>query len=235
MSRVKQVFGLVGVILGAVGVLVCLAVIIGAWWINGSITDNLLKVFPPIETALASSDSTVTEFSTYLADTQTQFTQVSDAEPLASALQDEIQQLSQYVDVAIATTDSVEQVATGLAQSVRPGGGETAVSKSAGRLLEALGGVSDRLEAAETLSQQVRDGQSDKVDTLIGQLNILQTHLDDVENVIAQTENDVAEIKSDLPRWVDIGSLIVTLLFTWFGVAQYFLLHYSWQALRRKT
>jgi hypothetical protein len=234
MSIVKQTLALLGVLLGAVGMLFCLAVIVGAWWINDPITDGLLKVFPPIEAALSFGDTTVTEFNDFVADTQTQVTQVTEEAPIISALQDKIRQVTLYVNVASVMTDSVEQVALGLVESVRPGKGETIVSRSASRLLETLDIVADTLDSALSLSQQVENGRRDKIDTLTEQLDTLQLNLTEMETAINQTENDVADIKNILPRWINIGSFIVTLIFVWFGIAQYFLFRISWQFFRRE-
>jgi methyl-accepting chemotaxis protein len=232
MSTIKRIFGFLGVVLGAVGLLFCLVVIICAWWINGPITDGLLQVFPPIEAVLSFGDTTVAEFSGFAADTQTQFTQFTDARPVASALEDEIQQITVYINATSTVVDSVEQIASGLMESVRPGRTGTVISNSASRLLETLNDITATLDLAESLAQQIGDGRSDKIDMLTEQLDILQSNLAAIETAINQTENDVADIKSKLPRWINTGSLIVTLIFSWFGIAQSFLLQNSWQYLR---
>ena len=233
MSIFKRILGFLGVGLGAIGLTLCLAVIIGAWWVNSPITYRLLyQVFPPIEAALAFGETTVAEFTDFIADTQTQITTVTDARPVVTALEDEMQQVAVYVDVAYAVSDSVDQVATGLAGADRPGQADNVVAHSAARLSEVLHEATGTLDAAQTLAEDIGNGRNDKIDALNEQLDTLQLRSSEIETTIEQTESDVAVIKSKVPRWVNIGLMIVTLLFIWFGVAQYFLLRNCWQYLR---
>ena len=95
MTIIKRILSLIGLLLGAIGMVLCLAVIIGAWWVNPPITNGVMQVFTPIEAALAFGDAAVGEFNEFVADTQTQVTAVADAKPIVTALEDEIQQLLQ--------------------------------------------------------------------------------------------------------------------------------------------
>ncbi|MEM7535319.1 MAG: hypothetical protein AAF639_24290 [Chloroflexota bacterium] len=238
MTIMKRILSLIGLILGVIGMLLCLAVIIGAWWVNPPITNGLLQVFTPIETALAFGDAAVGEFNEFVADTQTQVTAVTDAKPIATALEGEIQQVAVYVDVANALVGSAEQTVTDVAESVQPGVQGTVISHAVDRLLETLTDVTDTLDAAETLAQEIKDSESllgDEIDALNEQLDALQSGSANVSAVINQTANDVASIKDNVPRWIDLGSLIVTLIFIWFGMAQYFLFRSCWRILRKPT
>lgn len=229
----KRTLSILGLIVGAVGLALCLAVIIGSWWVNSPITYGLLfRVFPPIEASLSFGDSTVEEFNTIVADTQAQFTQVTDAKPLVTALEDEIQQVTVYVNVASSVADSVEQGVNEFAGSVQTDGPSWVISRAAGRLLGSLSNVTDALDSATLLTQQIGEGRTDKIDLLNAQLDTLQGQVVEVEDVIEQTQDDVALIKSRVPRWINLASLLVTLLFLWFGVAHYFLLRACWRALR---
>ena len=109
----------------------------------------LYQVFPPIEAALAFGETTVAEFTDFIADTQTKITTVTDTRPVVTALEDEMQQVAVYVDVAYAVTDSVDQVATGLAGADRPGQSGNVVAHSAVRLSEVLHEATGTLDAAK--------------------------------------------------------------------------------------
>ena len=234
MSIIKRISGFIGVVLGTIGLTLCLAVIVGAWWVNSPITYRLLyQVFPPIEVGLAFGEKTAAEFTDFIADTQTQLMSVTDAGPIVTALEDEMQQVAVYVDVAYAVTDSVDRVATGLAEADRPGRADNMVAHSAARLSEVLHEATDTLDAAQMLVEDIGNGRNDKIDTLNEQLDTLQLRSAEIETAIEQTENEVAVIKSKVPRWVNIGSMIVTLIFLWFGAAQYFLFRAGWQYVRR--
>lgn len=45
-KNLKRTVGFIGSALGALGMVLCLAVIVGAWWINGPLTDGLLTILP---------------------------------------------------------------------------------------------------------------------------------------------------------------------------------------------
>ena len=85
-NSVKRIVGFVGTLLGALGMALCLAVIVGAWWINEPLTNGLLTVFPPIEAALAFGDTTAERFGVIVDDTQTQFNETADSKPIATRI-----------------------------------------------------------------------------------------------------------------------------------------------------
>ncbi len=230
----KQIFSYLGIGLGAIGLLLCLAVIIAAWWVNNPITYRLVyQVFPPIEATLSFGNEKATELDDFVADVQTQFTQVTDAKPVATALEDEIEQVAVYVNIAYAAVDFAEQALTSLEAAAQPDRAENIISIISTRLTGTLDELTNTLGATQSLTQDIRAGRDDKVDTLTEQLDTLQAHTSEVKVAIGQTENDVAVIKSNVPRWVNLGSLTVTLFFIWFGTAQYFLFRTSWQFMRK--
>ncbi|MFZ4661463.1 MAG: hypothetical protein ACOYNY_30930 [Caldilineaceae bacterium] len=215
---IKRIAGLLGVLLGAVGVVLCLAVIMGTWWVSGPVTTQLLSVFPPIETALALGDLTITQFEAFVDDTQMQFNATADAKPVATVLADEIVRAGMLVNVASGLVASVESALSQFSRTER--------------LTTALDGVAERLNSAKTLAQQIEDGRTDRIDAMNTELNALRAKSTALQTAIDAAANDVATIKRRVPRWVDLGSLIITLLFVWFGVAQYNLLRNSWRLMR---
>jgi hypothetical protein len=233
-SIAKQIFSYLGIGLGTMGLLLCLAVIIAAWWVNNPITYRLLyQVFPPIEAALSFGNEKATELDDFVTDVQTQFIQVTDARPVAAALKDEIEQVTVYVDIAYAATDFAEQALTGVEAAAQPGRAGNIISAITTRLTGVLDELTTTLDATQTLAQDIKAGRDDKVDTLTEQLDTLQSHTSEVKAAIGQTENDIAVIKSKVPRWINLGSTLVTLIFIWFGAAQYFLFRAGWQFLRK--
>ncbi|MFK7801357.1 MAG: hypothetical protein AB8G95_06985 [Anaerolineae bacterium] len=157
----------------------------------------------------------------------------ADAKPVATALADEIEQVTVYVNVASGLATSAEETLSGMAVSVQPGVRSNVASTAANRLATTMDGVSESLNSAESLAQDVRDGRTEKVDQLNDQLDLLEENSAEVQTAISQTSDDVAEIKLKIPRWINLGSLIVTLIFLWFGFAQYFLMRSGWRWLRQ--
>lgn len=229
----KKITGSIGLLLGILGIILCLVMIIGSWWVNGSITNSVLTLFPPIENALNFGDETAETFNDFIGEKQTQLETAADAKPVATALEDEIKQVSIYLDVASGLVNSAEQTASTVAASDQSGIKGNVVSRSAGRLAETLDDVTESLDSAGTVAQDVRDGRTDKIDALNDQLDTLQRRSADVQTALDQTQNDVASMKQKIPRWINVGTLLMTLLLLWFGVAQYCLLRASWRWLRK--
>lgn len=232
-SAVKRILGLVGVVLGVVGMVLCLAVIVGAWWVNGPLTSSVLKIFPPVEAVLIFGDETAARFGAFVTDTQEQLNETADAKPVAMALEDEIAQIALYVDVADGLVASAETTLSEVADAVQPNVRGAVTTRTTNRLLTTLNSVDETLNSAETLAQDVRDGRDEKIEELNQQLDRLEANSAEVQTVIDQTQTDVADLKIKIPRWIDLGSLIVTFIFLWFGVAQYFLMQNGWRWLRQ--
>ena len=233
MKLLKRILAILGILFGVIGMVLCLAVIIGAWWVNGPITEGVLKIFPPIETALLFGDSTAEQFGQFIEDTNVRFDEVADAKPVATALADEIEQVSVYVDIASGLAGSAEETISGVASSVQANGSRPKAATAAERLLGTLNEVTETLDSVESLAQDVSDGRAEKVAQLSEGLTQLEAKSTEVQEVIDQTAADVNEIKVKVPRWINLGSLIVTLVFIWFGIAQYLLFRTSWHWIRQ--
>ncbi len=220
-------------VLGTLGLLLCLAAIVGAWWLNTPLTNSLLTIFPPIEKALVFGDATAERFGTFVGNTQTQFNKTADAKPIATELADEIEQVAVYVNVASELANAAETTINGVANSLQPGVRSNVAARAADRLSTTMDDVSETLTTAESLAQDVRDGRTEKIDQLNNQLDLLEGRSAELQTAISQTSDDVTEIKQKISRWIDLGSLSTTLLFLWFGVAQYLLMRSGWRLLRQ--
>ena len=233
MKIIKRILAILGIFFGIIGMVLCLAVIIGAWWINDPITDGLLKIFPPIEAALLFGDSTAEQFAQFIGETNGRFDEATEVQPLAAALANEVEHISLYVDVASGLADAVAETISGVASSIQGEDAKPVASLAADRLLGKLDEVNETLDSVESLAIDVSDGRFDKIDQLGEGLDQLEAKSAEVQEVIDQTSADVEEIKIKIPRWINLGSLTVTLVFIWFGIAQYLLFRSSWHWLRQ--
>lgn len=231
----KRILGLLGFVLGAVGILLCLAIIIGAWWVNGPVTANVLRVFPPIESALLFGDKTADTFTVFVNDTQSQFNTTADAKVVASKLEAQIQQTAVYVTVATGLVNSAEETVLGIESSAQTvdGARGNGIARAAGQLGDRLGNLDETLTFAGTLASEVREGRTERIDDLNTQLDKLETQSAEIQTTISQTQTEVDDVKRKIPRWINLGSLILTLIFLWFGIAQYLLFKKSWQMIRQ--
>ena len=230
MAAIKRIPGYVGTALGTVGMLLCVAVIVCSWWVNGALKHALLfRVIPPIETAFGFGETIVSEFNGFVADARIQLSESTDTEAVISALEDAIRNVQVYVDVATAAATFSEQIVTDL---VDPSSGVGAFLV-AERLLGALHEVTETLASVRTLTQQIDHGTSEQIDVLDAHLDTLQTQAVEMELAIADASEELASIKRRIPLWINVGSLLVTLIFCWFGAAQFALLRVCWQFVRR--
>ena len=153
----------------------------------------------------------------------------TDTEAVISALEDAIRNVQVYVDVATAAATFSEQIVTDL---VDPSSGVGAFLV-AERLLGALHEVTETLASVRTLTQQIDHGTSEQIDVLDAHLDTLQTQAVEMELAIADASEELASLKRHIPLWINVGSLLVTLIFCWFGAAQFALLRVCWQFVRR--
>ncbi len=226
----KRIMGWIGVVFGAIGVALCLIVIVGIWVLNGELTTQILKVFPPIETALTYGNDATIQFDAFVDEQQTLFNELADGEMVtsvlaevenvASELVDEIDQarfLVQFARVLVFTTDStlVERIGTD-------------------ELIFVLDRSLEILDTTDLLVQQILDENidADIIAAINTQLDSIKDISSELRTIIEQISVDVAKVKAMIPLVLVLVSLMLTLLFGWFGIAQYSLLYSSWRLAR---
>ena len=74
-----------------------------------------------------------------------------------------------------------------------------------------------------------------QIDALDAQLDALHRHTTEADLAIVHLDEEVAIAKRRVPFRIDLGSLAVTLVFLWFGAAQFALLRACWRLVRRKA
>lgn len=215
----KRVVGWIGVVLGILGILLCVIVIVQAWWLNDVVTTQFLKLFPPVEAIFEFGDQAATQFDTLVENTQTQFNTVADAQPVATALREEIIRARILVNSATRLIESVDAILSQFARTER--------------LTSALDDVVTTLNSTEILAQQIQDGRTDVIDSINTELDTLRERSSALEMAIDDANSDLAQIKSSVPYYVDLVSFAITILLLWFGFAQYNLLYNGWRWARQ--
>lgn len=215
----KRVLGWLGIFLGAVGILLSISAVAGTWWLNGVTTMQLLQIFQRAEQALAFGDRTATRFVVFVDNTQTRFNEVEADAPLTTALAAELAD-------EIAEVRRLAAIAEDLLMSIQP---ITSQFTRAERLNSTLNNTIDALNATDELAQAIQGGRSEAVDALNAELDELQTRAAELQDALAQVTDDLATFKSRVLRGVDLVALGVTLIFVWFGAAQYTLIRSSWR------
>lgn len=214
----KRVIGWIGVLLGAAGILLCILVTVEIWRLNEVVTTQVLRLFPPVEQIFAFGDEAATQLDTIVDDAQTQFNTVVDAQPVATELRDEIFRARILLNSATKLIESVDVI---LSQFVITEG-----------LTTVLNEVVTVLDSTEELAQQIRDGRTDAIDLINTELDTLNERTSKLQSTIEDANSNLAQLKSRIPGYVDLVSVVITMLLLWFGVAQYTLLYNSWQLAR---
>lgn len=215
----KRVIGWIGVLLGAAGILLCIIVAVEIWRLNEVVTTQVLQLFPPVEQIFAFGDEAATQLDTIVDDAQTQFNTVVDAQPVATELRDEIFRARILLNSATRLIESVDVI---LSQFVITEGLTTVLSE-----------VVTVLDSTEELAQQIRDGRTDAIDLINTELDTLSERTSKLQSTIEDANSNLAQLKSRIPGYVDLVSVVITMLLLWFGVAQYNLLYNSWQLARQ--
>ena len=233
-SLAKRIAGIVAIIFGALGVILSIAAIVAVWVVNKPITDSSVQLLVTVEDALgvveeglARADETLQTVRDSIADAAAQ---IPTAELLAV-----IDNIGSIVDSAQSTADTASSV-IGVANSIPFLGSSRSEEESSGEKLDEISSTLEQISIGLTTVTERLEGLSEGgapggvIDNIDQELEGFQSRLNEAENNVNETGTAVAEVTANVPRWIDIASIIISLLIIWLGVAQYSLLAHgvSW-------
>jgi transposase-like protein len=232
---VKGIFGVLGLVLGAIGILLSLGAIILAWVVNKPITDTGLQLLEGVEQGLTIADQGLNQADSALATTREQLAEVAARFP-GEELAARVKNVQVIVDSAQSTADtgatlvgaanSVPLVRRGVPDDQPAAAKLEEASQALTEVSEMLGNVEQRLiEREERGSGPV----TQEIDANIADI---QARVQRVDSRIEEAMETVLQLQQDLPGLVDLVSIIISLVFVWFGVAQYSLMANGWRWLR---
>lgn len=235
-SLVKRIAGVIAVILAGIGIVLSIVAIVGVWVANKPITDTTVEILATIDGALE-----VVEVNLAKADTALQTVRDSMVEAAASLPIEEmnaiVSNLESLVEAAETTAETANNVVS-LANAfpfVGPGSDKEATgAPKLDELTERLTQISTRLESLQERILGLSEGgvSGGVIDTIDGEIAQVQTRLNDAESTANEAGATVVEIQLNIPRWIDIASVVLTLIFLWLGIAQYSLLVHGWSWFR---
>ena len=228
MENSKPTLGVSGMILGAIGVVVCVALIIGVWVLSSRLSDRTAQVFGVVESGLVLADEQVGRVNGAIQDLQTGFQgriEDIDLEALIARLDD----LAGLVDA----TESTANTAGGsirFASALMAGGMTDEVAADIDGLATNLETMSLDLEGVQENVTAFLEGRAD--DGVVAQIN---TTVDDllvrvatVASLIDNTSSRVSQIEQNMLRWISMAKWILILLFLWIGAEQLLLFAHGW-------
>ena len=231
----KRIVGLVGIALGTIGLILSLAAIVAIWVVNTPLTESALQFLNRIEIGLTVAGEGLDQADATLTEVRDQLTAVGEAFP-AEELIRFIEDVESILAAAQSTADTASTV-VGLANAVPfiGGGGSTGASATPtlDQSSQTLEEISTKLETVRVALVNRSEGSGSG---LLGQIDAeiaqLQGLLQNVDSSVEDSTTVVVQLQVDLPGWIDIASVVFTLLLLWLGLAQMSLLAHGWEWLR---
>jgi hypothetical protein len=232
MKLAKRIFGVLGMFFGAIGILLALAAIIGVWAVNKPITDGVHDLLDTADAALITVDDVLVRVDSGLQEARGFVSDVAEAIP-GTELAGRIDNLLGLVEAAATAADSANTV-VGLGNKVSnlwrdddPDAPETTIEKLSTTLDDLAIRLAEINQKAKDLKERNVVGEvATEIDNEIAGV---QDGLNEISVSVDEAQTTVADLHVAIPRWIDIASVISTLLFIWMGVAQFALAAYGWQ------
>ncbi|MCB0195887.1 MAG: hypothetical protein KDJ65_28310 [Anaerolineae bacterium] len=234
---IKRILGVLGVIFGVLGVLLAVVQLIGIWIANPSITRGLQGAVGTMNQGLVVSHQVLTNSDMIAGDLRTELkSREGSLQPVMDRYRAGLAQIQVTVDSTRSAIDlSQEFIATVnsvplLARSVGdlPQGERLAeVSQTLENLSQTLTDLQQESPRLAEASQEVRD----RIDTRLGEV---EGNIEQLIAIVEQKQAALSRIEARIPYMVTMGSVALSLIAIWFGLAQYCLLLLSWRWVKEK-
>ena len=227
----KRIAGLVGIALGTIGFILSLAAIVAIWAVNTPLTESTLQFLNRIEIGLTVAGEGLDQADVTLTEVRDQLTAVTEAFPAEEMIRF-IEDVESILAAAQSTADTASTV-VGLANAVPFIGGGGSTTPTLDQSSQTLEEISTKLEAVRAALVSRSEGSGSG---LLGQIDAeiaqLQGLLQNVDGSVEDSTTVVVQLQLDLPGWIDIASVVFTLLLLWLGLAQMSLLAHGWEWFR---
>ncbi len=228
MENSKPTLGVSGMILGAIGVVVCVALIIGVWVLSSRLSDRTAQVFGVVESGLVLADEQVGRVNGAIQDLQTGFQgRVEDIDP--EAMLSQLDDLAGLVDATESTANTAGS-AIRFASAMMAGGMTDEVAADVDELATNLETMSLDLEGVQDnvlayLEGRADDGVTAQINTAVDDLLV---RVETVDSLIDNTSSRANEIQQNMLGWISIAKWVLILLFLWIGAEQVLLFAHGW-------
>ena len=206
MENSKSTLGVTGMILGAIGTILCVALIIGVWVLSSRLSDRTGQVFGVVESGLVVADEQVGRVDGAIQDLQAGFQgRVEDIDP--EAMLSQLDDLEGLVD-ATESTANMAGSAIRFASAMMAGGMTDEVASDIDGLATNLETMSLDLAGVQDNVNAFLEGRAD--DGVVAQIN---TTVDDllvrvatVASLIDNTSSRVSQLQQNVLRWISMAS-----------------------------
>lgn len=251
MNAIRKILAVAVMILAALGFLMCAAGLIGAWVVNGPATRAVTGAFDAVEAYAALANHSLQAVGENVGEVKAEVNEVNqrlanvtgeDRAQLAAAVRQKLDQtIVPKLERAGATAQAVGQTAVGVNQTLISINGIPGVTVPT--FTNELQAIGDRLQDAKTAVADIRstvaEANFDGSRALAATAKV-SGGLDAVSDAVAKAQTGVtsistaaASVKASAPGWINIASILATVLFVLFGAGQIFLFKAAWDWFRR--
>ncbi|HET6444793.1 MAG TPA: hypothetical protein VFI27_09475 [candidate division Zixibacteria bacterium] len=229
---VKRILGVVGMVFGVLGILLAILAFVGVWAVNKPMKDGVVDLLEiadgalvRVEEVLARADNGLQEVRNFVSDT-------AEAIP-GTELAMRIDNLFELVETAAEAADNANTV-IGLANKtsglLRRDAEERPIEKVSATLDNLATTLAEIDQRAKEF--QERNVAAEIAAQIDGEIATVQDGVRDINSSVGEAQTGVDELKVAIPRWINIASVISSLIFIWMGVAQLALVGYGRQWFR---
>ncbi len=245
MRRFKRILAVLAVVLCVVGILLAAAAVIGVWRANGPLTDTLVKTVSGLEKVVEGIGAGVERLTTGLNAAEDAVLYVEDTVTVAG---ETLAKTSPVLDLLskVISEQLVPSVASAR-ETARSIGESTLAVNSALDAMNTLPFVSvptlppELMSLAQTMTdleseamraaQEVKDMKLSAVESVVtlvtertgrmlARLNTAEEKADSAAARLSATQSALAELRARLPFYLDLASVILTLVLAWLILAQ---------------
>ncbi|MCH5373149.1 MAG: hypothetical protein JJ992_04185 [Planctomycetes bacterium] len=265
MPVIRRIFCFVALSLGFVGIVVCVAGLLGAWVIRSRVQQVVDNAFVAIDDSLHGVDVRIAQTqesvgaarvtSEGLEQTLKDWSKREVGERVRSRLEldEKAEQLSnrlRQADDWLEFSESsirLAQQALELVESI----GAPAKSQVAGRLMEELDSLRTQLTQTMDAVDRIAERTSELGDEkprkeyldqavplalkAIATFRSMESRLVDVRDRLSELQARTQELETRIHRWILIGTIGISLLIAWMAAGQYFLCCHGWKQLTSKS
>jgi prefoldin subunit 5 len=261
MEIFKRILTGLVIFLGILGVVLCLVGIIAVWQINAAVTDSLTGLLNQADQALVFTQGQVANVDSTLEAVQGQVTSIDqtirDAGDQLAANSPTMRVISNTIGVELAPKIRTSAEVIGTIRGTIISANSTLEAANSIPFvsvptlpMEQLAAVDQQMQdivaTVDALAQTVHEfeigiieqtvgaitDQTAEVNRLIGQV---RTPIGNFNTALLNVEDGVRTAEEKIPTLIDWGSVLLTLIFLWFGLAQAGLVYLGWYSWRTGT